>query len=435
MRQWLATVACLATVMLYGCAGVMDAVPDFLRVGPWWKAAQTDDISSRAGELEAHGELTMALDHWRLAHRIGMNQATTRSEIIRLENKIAAAVQDHYEKGLAELGKKNPGAARNHFLAALRLNPAFQPALKQIKARFSPFPLAVYLSVPGDRPATVAEKIFGDGKKAFLVAWFNDLSEDATVPPGTILILPKLKRTPSENNGIKPKPDPLAEARERLAHNDLDGALMLARQADTADPGVQTLIHTIHLYKATEQIESGLPELARPFLASVPDGFTGKETIVKKLGTALKKRQLVLDLANAREQFEQGEYQHSLDLAESLLRNTPDNADASDLVSEARYRLAMDHVDHKRFIEARETLEKADQGHEPSAALKETLRVRLVQLGQVHYRKGVKHYINEDLQAAIGEWEKALACNPDHAKARENIENARRLLDKIERMP
>jgi cytochrome c-type biogenesis protein CcmH/NrfG len=56
-------------------------------------------------------------------------------------------------------------------------------------------------------------------------------------------------------------------------------------------------------------------------------------------------------------------------------------------------------------------------------------------LAQVHYRNGVKHFINEDLKSAIAEWEIALAYNPNHDKARENIENARRLMQKIEALP
>jgi cytochrome c-type biogenesis protein CcmH/NrfG len=68
-------------------------------------------------------------------------------------------------------------------------------------------------------------------------------------------------------------------------------------------------------------------------------------------------------------------------------------------------------------------------------ALKKAVHARLVELAQVHYRNGVKHFINEDLKKAIAEWEMALDCDPDHAKARENIENARRLLEKIEALP
>ncbi len=435
MRRWLASIALAAAAILCGCAGTMNSVSDYLRAGPWWSAAQAGDIRERARSLEAQGELAMAVDHWRIIQRIPMHRAEAGSEIERLEGKINEAVRSHYQKGLARLKKKKMTAARNHFLAALRLNPGFQPALRQIKARYSPFPIAVYLSASGDRPATVAKKVFGDSEKAFLVAWFNDLPEDGTLTPGTLLILPKLDKVPVKKVRKKKPPNRLAEAGARLAENDLDGALALAEQANPSDPGVQALIHTIHLKKASALIESGLLEEARQSLATVPDGFAGKDAAMEKLQAALKGQQAALDLATARVHFDHGRYQQSLDQINAVLEVTPDNGDARDLAAEARYRMALDHFDHQRFLKAREVLATAGASHDASMALKETVRARLAERAQVHYRNGVKDFINEDLKSAIAEWEMALACNPDHEKARANIDNARRLLDKIESLP
>ncbi len=435
MTRMLPVLACMALVTLCGCAGMEASVSEFMRAGPWWAAAQAGDIRSRARELEACGEFVMALDHWRLVQRIGIDQAEARGEIERMESTVAAAVQIHYQKGLVELRQKNLPAARNHFLTALRLDPGFQPAAKQINARFSPFPLAVYLSAPDDRPASVAKKVFGDEKKAFLVAWFNDLPENDALKPGTVLILPKLDKAPPRIIRSKHPPNRLAEAKARLAENDLEGALDLAGQADTVNPEVKALIHTIHLKKATAQIESGLLDDARQALATVPDGFAGKDAVMGKLTVILQKQQFTLDLATAQDHFDRGRYQQSLDRVEALLNSTPDSVDARDLAAEARYRVALDHFDHKRFLKAREVLEKADQAHEASKALKESVGNRLAELAQIHYRNGVKHFINEDLKSAIAEWEMALVCNPDHEKARENIGNARRLMHKIETLP
>jgi hypothetical protein len=50
---------------------------------------------------------------------------------------------------------------------------------------------------------------------------------------------------------------------------------------------------------------------------------------------------------------------------------------------------------------------------------------------EAHYRNGVKHFINEDLELAIEDWKHALELNPDHPKARQDIENAERLLEKL----
>lgn len=362
MRRWLPIIALLATATLCGCAGVVDPVSEFLRAGPWWQTAQTDGIRSRARELEAQGEFAMALDHWRLVHGIARDRTESADEITRLEKKIAQAVQAHYQNGLSKLGKKEMAAARNHFLAALRLDPGFQPALKQIKARFSPFPLAAYRSVPGDSPATVAGKFFGDEKKAFLVVWFNDLPEKGPLPAGTLLILPKLKKIPVKRARKKKPPLRPAEASEPPAKNDRD-------------------------------------------------------------------------LENARARFDQGRYAQSLDLAEAVLIEVPDSIAARDLAAEARYRVALDHFDHQRLVQARTVLESADEKHEASMALMSVVHARLNERAQVHYRNGVKHFINDDLKAAIAQWEKTLACNPDHAKARENIDSARRLLEKIRTLP
>ena len=377
----------------------------------------------------------MALDHWQLVNQIADDQTEAIREIKRLEKKIAELTRFHYNAGLAALKKNRPTTARNHFLTALRLDPTFRPALKQIKARFSPFPLIVYLSANGDRPASIAKNVLGDESKAFLVAWFNDLPEEEALAPGTLLILPKLKKTPPEKINAKQAPDRLAAAHARLEEDDLDGALAMANQADTSNPDVQAMVAHIHLLKAEQQIESELLEDARQSLARVPDGLAGKARVTEKLTDALHQQQFSRDLAAARIHFDRGEYRQSRDQADALLESDPDNPRARDLATEARYRLALEHFDHKRYLEGREELEKIQDDHEASAALKATIRERLVEQAQIHYRNGVKHYINEDLQSAISDWEMALVCDPDHHKARENIQNARRIMQKIETMP
>ncbi|MEE4113031.1 MAG: hypothetical protein V2I40_09475 [Desulfobacteraceae bacterium] len=428
-------IALVAAVILFGCAGTMDSVSEFFSAAPWWAAAQTDDIGERARSLEAQGELSIALDHWRLVERTAMDPAEADREISRLKQKIAEAVHAHYQSGMAELRNNSLAAARNHFLAALRLDPAFRPALIQINARFSPFPLGVHLSAPGDHPDTVAKAVFGDEEKAFLVTWFNDLPEDQALTPGTMLILPKLEKTPTKKARKKKPSNRLAQAHALLAENDLDDALTLAAQANPDDPDVKALIHSIHLKEATAQIAGAQLEAARSSLAMVPDGTAGKDAAVEALQAALQRQQATLVLAKARDHFDNREYQQSLEMVERLLEEAPDTADARDLASEARYRLALDHFDRQRFFEAREVLESADKGHAASMALKETVRDRLANLAQIHYRNGVKHFINEDLKSAIAEWEAALACDPNHDKARENIDNARRLMQKIETLP
>ena len=435
MKSLGAVIAGILLLCLGGCAGSFEPVSSFFRSGPWWRAAQADELRTRARAWEARNELGLAIEHWRLMERIIVDSSESQREIARLQNRIADAVKDHYRKGIIALGENRSVTARNHFLAALRLNPEYKPALNQIRHRFSPFPLTVYQCRAGDRPATVAGKMFGDEKKAFLVTWFNHLPEDRPLTPGSVLILPKWKSRAPQKAPKKQPPNWLAGARSRLAANDLEGALAVAREADASDPAVQHLIHTLHLRLAAQRFETRAFEEAGNFLAAVPEGFEGKETLAAKLAAVKQKEQFDQDLAQARTSFDQGLFAQCLDQSEALLERAPDRHEVAELVAEARYRLALDHYDHQRYLSARAVLADMEIGHAAGAALKETVQTRLVSLAQIHYRNGVKHFINEDLKKAIAEWETALACDPSHTKARENIANARRLQQKLEALP
>lgn len=289
--------------------------------------------------------------------------------------------------------------------------------------------------MPGDRPDTIAKSVFGSADKAFLVSWFNDLPADAPIAPQTLLILPKLKKQSVKKTPQKRPVTPLDEAHARLADGDLDGALALASRMNGDQPAVQSLIHEIHLKKGLGQIDTGLLDEAGHSLAMVPDRVEGKAAALEALQEALTRRQLALDMENAQRLYDENHFQDSLDLATTVLARMPESTDARFLADEARYRLALDLFNRQQLIQSRTLLEGADDDHAPSIALKEAVTVRLKTVAQMHYRNGVKHFINEDLKAAVSEWEKALECNPDLEKARENIDNANRILQKIETMP
>ncbi len=53
------------------------------------------------------------------------------------------------------------------------------------------------------------------------------------------------------------------------------------------------------------------------------------------------------------------------------------------------------------------------------------------QLANSHYIKGVKYFTDEELDKAIKEWEETLDLDPNHPKAKKDIENARSLLQRL----
>jgi tetratricopeptide (TPR) repeat protein len=88
----------------------------------------------------------------------------------------------------------------------------------------------------------------------------------------------------------------------------------------------------------------------------------------------------------------------------------------------------------KNYTEALNVLSKADPQYDcVKKTISDVYKAKKKQ-AEVHYLNGVKHFLNEELQSAIKEWEKALALNPEHKKAKKNINNAQSLLEKLEKV-
>jgi hypothetical protein len=377
----------------------------------------------------------MALEHWRLIESIAVEPEEAGQEVARLVRVIRDAVTAHYRDGVEKMGQGDTVAARNHFLTALRLDPAFAPARQQIVANFSHFPLMAHRVGTEDRAEIVAKNVYGDAANAFLVTWFNDLPQDGPLPPDSVLILPNIKPPLPKKVARKQPADRLSLARRRLAAGNRTGALDLLKQMDGENPAVRSMIQTIHLEEAAGLIEAGDFDAARQILATLPAGLDGRAALEETLQAASQNQRLVQEMERAQTLFDRQAYQQSLDLAESVVSRAPEHQEARDLANEARYRIAREHFTHGRLLDCRSTLAAADAGHAASMRLMEEVQARLVEQAQIHYRNGVKHFINEDLEAAVQEWEQALVCDPDHQKARENIDNARHLMQKLEKLP
>ena len=54
---------------------------------------------------------------------------------------------------------------------------------------------------------------------------------------------------------------------------------------------------------------------------------------------------------------------------------------------------------------------------------------------EAHYEKGIRHFLAEELDQAVMEWEETLRLNPEHSKAKRDLEKARRLLKNLKRLP
>ena len=114
-----------------------------------------------------------------------------------------------------------------------------------------------------------------------------------------------------------------------------------------------------------------------------------------------------------------------------ILRIDPSNIEAAELKNAALYQIADRMRQQHNYLESLATLEKMDPRYKGVQKDIAEVKVLLKQQAEENYRIGVNFFVNEQIKKAIESWEKTLIQNPQHPKARQDIEKARRLLKKL----
>ena len=137
------------------------------------------------------------------------------------------------------------------------------------------------------------------------------------------------------------------------------------------------------------------------------------------------------ELLKAENLLKEKKYEDSIDLSEKILGYDPSNAAAKKLISTSLCQQGKDLFIRKKYDEALKVLDKTNPADDCAEKIRLAVKKAIKQQAEAHYIQGVKHFLNEELQSAIKEWEKTLKLNPEHDKAKKNIEKARSLLEKL----
>jgi tetratricopeptide (TPR) repeat protein len=132
----------------------------------------------------------------------------------------------------------------------------------------------------------------------------------------------------------------------------------------------------------------------------------------------------------ARKQFDQGSYKAVILLCKQVLEENPGLPRAQDLLDAAHYAMGKQYLEQGEEILAKETLKELKPEYRDTAQLLAQAQGRLNARAEEYYRRGVKHFLDEELEEAVAAWQKALDLNPQHPKARQDKDNALRLLEK-----
>lgn len=364
MKRHLVTIAGILSLIcismsFFGCAAAPPA-PERLPAAERFRA--------KAAEYEAAGELRRALQMWEVVSAFRSPDEEAAAKVKKLKDRMRELSAQHFKQGVAHYGAGSIPAARKEFLITLYYDPDNSEALDYLKNRLAGETFSTYEVKKGDTVQKIAQKVYQDPKKDFLIAVFNDLGKSPQLAPGTKLLIPNIDTS----------------LIEQYAETEL---------APSADAVVE------------DRMKPAEPEVPAP---PAPVALT--------------------PLEHAQELLRTKRYAEAAAAADRLLEQDRGNTEAVEVVNAAHYQLGMTTSEEKRYKEALAHFKKVDQNYRNARELRAATER---QLAEVHYLDGVRLFVNEKLEEAIREWEAALALNPDHPKARKDIENAQNLLKRL----
>jgi tetratricopeptide (TPR) repeat protein len=161
------------------------------------------------------------------------------------------------------------------------------------------------------------------------------------------------------------------------------------------------------------------------------ESTTAKSTIESK-ETAMDATEISADakelLSKALAYYKVKNYRETASISEKVLEYDPANKEAHHLINESYYQMGRSLIQGKKYKEALDVFDRLDSGYKD---VKESVALAKKQLAGEHYLRGVKYFTDEELDKAIKEWETTLTLDPNHPKAKKDIENARALLQKL----
>jgi len=133
-------------------------------------------------------------------------------------------------------------------------------------------------------------------------------------------------------------------------------------------------------------------------------------------------------LSKALAYYKVKKYQETASIIEKVLEYDPANKQAHDLINESYYQMGKLLTQKKKYQESLDVFNRVNSGYKD---VKESVAFAKKHLAGEHYLRGVKYFTEEELEKAVKEWEVTLTLDPNHPKAKKDIENASSLLQKL----
>jgi tetratricopeptide (TPR) repeat protein len=417
--------ALLLSILTSGCTATWQQLQSLV-------TSPAEHYRQLALAYEKEDELQQAIFYWGVVAHLDQKNPDVPKIIKSLKHAAAKAAQVHFQRGREHYRTGDLNNAMREFLIAIRLNPRHEHARDYLKTALQNPEQGTYRVKSGDSFIKIASDTYKDPTKAFLIAYFNDMDPRKPLLIGTNLYLPALEAEylipRSDIKSLLDKAQIAYEKKRYTRVYELAEAIQKeipnhsgARQlADTArfDQGM-LLMHRKHFLAAIEQFKQ------------ISSKFPGRDQAIARARKQISKQAIDEKLEAAREHLRSRAWASVINVTEEILEQDPGNDQAKMLFSNASYKLGKILLDRGETAKSIEILSRIEPSYEDTGQLLSLARARTKSQAETLYRDGVKQFINEDLEKAVTTWKKVLELNPDHPKARQDMENAERLLEKL----
>ena len=418
-------IAVLLAVAVSGCAATLQRLQNLM-------ASPAEAYRKKALAFEKQDEPQQAILCWEVVAQLTPDKTDIIKNIKELKRSTAKAAQEHYQLGLDRYRAGDKDKAMQEFLTAVRLDPGHEQALFYLRARLQNPDQAVYRVQAGDSFTKIASDVYKDSTKAYWVAYFNDMDPRKPLLIGTNLILPAIG-----NDYLITRTDfrdLLGKARQAYKNKRYSQVYSLTEailKEIPHHPQARRLANAARFDQGMDLINQKHFPAAIELLKQVDPQFPGRNKAIARARRQVSAQAVNVKLEKARKLLGAAAWSRVINVTEEILKQDPGNDEAKMLFSNASYKLGKILLDHGQADKAMDVLSRIEPSYEDTGQLLSVARARMKAQAEALYRDGVKQFVNEDLEKAIKTWKKVLELNPEHVKARQDMENAQRLLDKF----